>query len=587
MSRKHDLANGDDRDQCRRQLDMIIEIDRLRDEIADDPQRLLEAITGALTRSLTANAGLLVLAEDKDTATVTIDPQAILHALDADALRQTIHSTSLLHTPSRLDPDRVLKQAGISHLLASPLSTKGRRLGTLLFMSCQHPFDDYDLDLLAAGASQADSAVIQAQTWQQLTTRNRQLDAVYRVDRIRDQTTDVKQLFIRVLSVLADTLSVEWGAAALLDQERAQVAIKAIDDRANVSPKLDQHEIQHVLDQALDLPAPAPVSAPSSFAANRLNSLFAIPLTIEDEKLGVFVLAASDKNFSPADIDLMHAIAGQTDSAVVYLRALEAAQERNKQLLAIYQIDRIRDETADVQEILSAVSSIIITSLGVDLCLLSLIGEESGKSELKTVQDRFRVFGKLDRDAIERAIDWASHQKQVASLSRGSPFAKWDLGCLMGASLTVGNQVLGSLVMARAQPTFCSQERALLQAIVSQTDSAIVHAHTARRLEQRNKELETLYHVDHIRDQEHDFGAMLSAVLSELCTVIEAEMGFIMLFDEEGRQLELKASTADDILNTSGTGIQTIDQDGTGTAVFDFQRDPAGPILSRSYAFGP
>jgi len=41
---------------------------------------------------------------------------------------------------------------------------------------------------------------------------------------------------------------------------------------------------------------------------------------------------------------------------------------------------------------------------------------------------------------------------------------------------------------------------------------------------------------------------MLSAVLNELCRVMEAETGFIMLFDESGQQLELKASTEDDIM---------------------------------------
>jgi class 3 adenylate cyclase len=58
--------------------------------------------------------------------------------------------------------------------------------------------------------------------------------------------------------------------------------------------------------------------------------------------------------------------------------------------------------------------------------------------------------------------------------------------------------------------------------------------------------------VDQIRDQGYEFGAMLSAVLSELCSAIEAEMGFIMLFDDEANQLELKASTADDMLSSAG-----------------------------------
>lgn len=57
--------------------------------------------------------------------------------------------------------------------------------------------------------------------------------------------------------------------------------------------------------------------------------------------------------------------------------------------------------------------------------------------------------------------------------------------------------------------------------------------------------------MDNIRDQIQDFNAMLSAVLNELCRVMDAETGFIMLFDESGQRLELKASTRDDIMATA------------------------------------
>jgi len=524
-----------------------MDIDRARDEIADSPRRLLDTITRIVTQALSADAGLLVLTENTEKPAIIVDPALIIHTLDAGALRKTIKSASLLYTTSRFDPDNTLKQAGIRHLLAGPLDIREQRLGTLIFFSQQH-FADSDLALLDTAVSQADSAIAQVRTWQELQERNRQLDVIYRIDRIRDQITDIKQLLIQVASILVDTLGIPLCMIGLVDEESDYILLKAIDDRANIMSRLGQREIQDLLARGLALDIPDWLPTPRGVD----HHLFAVPLTIAEARLGVFVLASTERQFSRGDLDLLQAVVSQTDSAIVYLNTLEDMQERTKQLEAIYRIDRIRDETSDVQEILAAVSNIITTSLGVDLCLMSLISEESGESELKTVQDRHQVFGKLERAAIERAIDWSTRQSRAASLTANSPFAKWELEYLMGAPLLVGDQLLGSLVLARSHPAFCKQERALLQAIVSQTDSAIVHARLARRLEQRTKELETLYHVDQIRDQEHDFGAMLSAVLSELCAVIEAEMGFVMLFDQEGRQLELKASTADDILATSG-----------------------------------
>ncbi len=75
--------------------------------------------------------------------------------------------------------------------------------------------------------------------------------------------------------------------------------------------------------------------------------------------------------------------------------------------------------------------------------------------------------------------------------------------------------------------------------------------HAWHELKQRNLELETIYRIDHIRDQNLPFDEMLNAVLRELCGVIQAEMGFIMLYDRGGRRLELRAATHDDLFRVA------------------------------------
>jgi adenylate cyclase len=123
---------------------------------------------------------------------------------------------------------------------------------------------------------------------------------------------------------------------------------------------------------------------------------------------------------------------------------------------------------------------------------------------------------------------------------------------VLAVPLVIQEDRLGAIVLATRDRAFGPEDLDVVHAVVSQTDSAIVHARSERRLRQRNLELETLYRVDQIRDQGLDFDEMLSAVLAELCAVIEAEIGYIMLFDAEGRQLELRASTDDDILTSVG-----------------------------------
>jgi len=71
------------------------------------------------------------------------------------------------------------------------------------------------------------------------------------------------------------------------------------------------------------------------------------------------------------------------------------------------------------------------------------------------------------------------------------------------------------------------------------------------KLHQHAKELETIFRIDRIRDQGLGFDDMLNAVIRELSTTIEAEIGFIMLYDRTGKKLEMRASTHEDLLVTA------------------------------------
>jgi adenylate cyclase len=221
--------------------------------------------------------------------------------------------------------------------------------------------------------------------------------------------------------------------------------------------------------------------------------------------------------------------------------------QKEKQLEIILAIDRIRDGTTDMQELLSSIVEIVTSYLDADLCLMSLMGEESGELELKMVDDREGIFGQLSRDALRKAAEQSTAIGQVSILDDTFGLHQQGVNHILAAPLVIGGERLGSLILLNKQRGFDQDDVDLLEAVVSQTDSAVVHARTYGQLQQRNKELETVYRIDRIRDSGLKFQPMLNTVLNELCQVIVAEVGFIMLFDETGQQLELKASTESDI----------------------------------------
>jgi adenylate cyclase len=380
----------------------------------------------------------------------------------------------------------------------------------------------------------------------------RELEAIYHIDRIRDRAMNINSFLMQVADVLVEAVNADLCLVGLVEEETAKVVLKTVSDRSGVLADVDHDAIQGMLEHAVSLKELSLLPTGKAFSAQGLAQFCAVPLAIDSLRLGAFLLANRNGPFSANDVALIKAVVSQTDSAVVHLATLERAQDRARQLEAIYHVDRIRDQASSAQEILTAVVNMATDTLGAELCLMSLVGEESGHSELKAVEDRYGVFSKLDRNAIEQTIEWASGQQGVVALKDRSPLARWGLKYLLGAPLVVAGEQLGALILASERQAFGRSEKELLEAIVSQTDSAVVHARAEHRLRQRHQELETLYQVDRIRDQGLGFDEMLTAVLNELCAVIDAEMGFIMLFDREGKQLELKASTADNIL--SGTG---------------------------------
>jgi class 3 adenylate cyclase len=82
-----------------------------------------------------------------------------------------------------------------------------------------------------------------------------------------------------------------------------------------------------------------------------------------------------------------------------------------------------------------------------------------------------------------------------------------------------------------------------MQIAEDQIDSAVIQGYAAENLHQHQRELETIFRIDRIRDQGLPLNDMLNAVIQELTQTIQAEIGFIMLYDLSGRKLETRAAT--------------------------------------------
>jgi adenylate cyclase len=231
-------------------------------------------------------------------------------------------------------------------------------------------------------------------------------------------------------------------------------------------------------------------------------------------------------------------------------RSLDLKREELDLILAI---DHIRDTLPEPSAMLAAIANVLADRFQAGLCLLCLLDRETGEVKLKAITSRGEQLGQLEpavtRELAERAV-------------RADDVVIWGEGAGLPAGLhmvaipiIMGPQErLGALLLARSHAPFSPRDVAVLRTTQNQIDSAVVQGYAYHDLQQRNQELETVYRIDRIRDQHLPFDDMLNEVLQELRAVIQAEMGFIMLYNQAQNRLELRAATHDDLFRVSPYG---------------------------------
>jgi class 3 adenylate cyclase len=237
----------------------------------------------------------------------------------------------------------------------------------------------------------------------------------------------------------------------------------------------------------------------------------------------------------------------------------EALDLKQRELDLILAIDHIRDTAPDPIAMLSAIVQALCEHLRVELCLISLVDRETGQIELKAITDRRPEQSQLEqvitRPLVGKAVQldhvtiWDRDSLGISAKVAGQLPETFQLAAvpiIMGK-----DERLGAILLGRTECCFSSNDIKLLKTAESMIDSAVIQGYADYELRQHVKELETIYRIDHIRDQNLAFDDLLNVVLQEVCKVIAGEVGFTLLYDQAGKKLELRASTDSDLFKIS------------------------------------
>ncbi len=114
---------------------------------------------------------------------------------------------------------------------------------------------------------------------------------------------------------------------------------------------------------------------------------------------------------------------------------------------------------------------------------------------------------------------------------------------IIALPLMSGKNAVGVfIIINKRKHLFKKRDLLLFTMICRFTAVAIEHSNSTTDLEEKNKELSTIYAVDKIRDTIKDFKTMMEAILQELTEVVNAKLSFFLLYNKKTNKTDLQVS---------------------------------------------
>ncbi|HUN05562.1 MAG TPA: adenylate/guanylate cyclase domain-containing protein [Aggregatilineales bacterium] len=446
-----------------RELQLIFALDRARDRLHDndEPQTMFEAIVALLKEQFKAEAcAILLVTETSD------DVEMLAYSGMDEPSALTTCQTALSNTSIDVVP-----QTPWTYTLGSQIFLADYPMGSFVLGRTTTDFTPEERALLKTAETQLDSAVVQARTVWKLAQRERELDAIYEIDHLRDKTQSEADLISGFTAILLEQFKADLCLIMLTHTDSGDMLLRGIIDRYD----LNEDNLNIIRENASSITIPQVIPSPAGIPG---LYLLAAPLIVDGTRHGA-VVTGRKAAYSVGDHRLLHAMMSQMDSAVVHIRALSQLASRNRELEIIYRIDRIRDREADfdrlLQSVLTELSQVVASEMGY---IMLYSDDEADALEMRSYTSERLLAAANNLQTIQKISKQALTTGKLVCENR----LEGALRSILAMPLILNQRIIGvfGAVNSAASSGFSAEDRRILAAITSQVDTAIFE-----RLEQR------------------------------------------------------------------------------------------------------
>lgn len=422
-------------------------------------------------------------------------------------------------------------------------------------------FDQDDMRRLTILSNQSAAAIAHARLYHKERSRAAHLELVGQIGREIGHSQNITELFNLVVRLTQETFGFHLVSIYEIDEDNESIEIQA-------SSSEDVLHKNIVIESGKGLIGTA-VSTRQTVISNdtdqdvryvrhpherKTNAEMAIPLIVDDEVLGVLDVQSTETGFfTEVERLSLEAIASETAIAINKIQQLARQREQAWLSTAQLQVAEAIGQSANMEEMVTAVTRLTPMLLGNQLCALLTWNDEWERYRLAA------IFGPhLDTDLIANELelfigDWSSLDavhvgQEIFSTTRFPHWLKPTLEKIKPAChkitllpLNTANQILGVIIVndpERLNDNFRTRRSRdeLLNNIVRQTANALETIHL-RNAQQEEAWVNTaLFQVAAAVNSLTQLDEILDTITRMVPLLVGVESCIVLIWDEE-RQL--------------------------------------------------
>lgn len=285
-----------------------------------------------------------------------------------------------------------------------------------------------------------------------------------------------------------------------------------------------------------------------------------VPLTIEESVVGVLQVATRPGTpaFSREDQRLLSNFADQAAAAITNAQLYDEERRRAQEMSVVAEINRMISSSLDLEATLDLILVSIKTLVPYDLAEINLwdpaqgvlrtygrVADSEYPSYNRTTGGIYHLdegfTGWLARNRLPLLIDDVTTTDILPMIDR----TKFPIRSHCGVPLVSGDNLIGTLELASYTPgDFTTRHLETAKTIAGQAAVAIQNALLFEEARHRADESASLFRISAIASSGLLPDELLHSMMAEICTLLKAQLGLVLLYNADSRQLEPLMSTA-------------------------------------------